>query len=370
MNKLLLVALSSLVVGCASVASSRYKEGTESGLLYFLPKQYMVLTLTNSDEKRTLSLAESPVLPDVDRGFVAKFVRNHVGKNELSVGTTEGGLLSGTAKASTVSQVSEILKAAARSLAYREVAFRSGQNADRCVDGTYKWYVDPALEASVSAIREADTERGGEKVGESEDRMPPASVNELSRSVVAIEDPNRSLASVSMKECGIQLEVKRLFTEMVPTQNKHVGTQEHSHSGFFYRRPVPYSVSAQIGASGGRVDTIVLLPTSDSPVLLLPVERSLFSVNNAEFAFSNGMPSSYKQDLDSELLGLVKLPADVLQAYFGALTSAFTERKAALTNEGAYLDQSRALYIQETKAKNCMDAVATGDNAAITAACG
>src|SRR5439155_15354195 len=103
-----------------------------------------------------------------------------------------------------------------------------------------------------------------------------------------------------------------------------------SKAGVFYRQEEAFKVTAE--GAGLKVTTIVLSP-SLAPTRFLPIFGSLFASAEADFGFVDGMPTKYDQNADGESIALLKLPADVIAAYFGAVGKMFDNFKARDTKE-------------------------------------
>ena len=112
----------------------------------------------------------------------------------------------------------------------------------------------------------------------------------------------------------------------------------------------------------------VMLP-NHSPVQFLPVEKSLFANNSSDVTFSYGVLKKYGQTVDGEVLALVKLPADILKAYFAAIGAMFTSRKSAATEEAAYLEALLQLTKKQASTEKCLAAYQSGDESEIQKDC-
>jgi hypothetical protein len=146
-----------------------------------------------------------------------------------------------------------------------------------------------------------------------------------------------------------------------------------ANPGVFYRQALPYRVTVsdpKASESGPSTQFLVFSP-SEAPVLFLPAKKSLFAADNKiDLQFTDGVLTSYSQDIDGELLALVKLPADILSAYFEAIGSIFPKKTAVLKTEKDYLDAMNALALAKLQEQKCKDAVDGGDKDKIKTECG
>jgi hypothetical protein len=105
--------LSVSLVGCASVHSQRIN-GKGEGLVYFLPKQDFVLTVTMKQKVvETATLSETPAYPDLTQQFVAAAAYPLLTKNLVQIEVDKNGLLHNATKSGITSQVDSVLNAAA-----------------------------------------------------------------------------------------------------------------------------------------------------------------------------------------------------------------------------------------------------------------
>ena len=125
-------------------------------------------------------------------------------------------------------------------------------------------------------------------------------------------------------------------------------------AGIYYRQNEPYLVTVK--GSNLSASTIVFSP-SQSSTYFLPVSKTFFANNEAEFELEFGVPTKYKQETGSELLSLLKLPADVIGAYFAAVGQVFDNFKAADTSETAALTESLKLELAKRKYEACIQAI-------------
>ena len=309
---MLLIALG----GCSSIESSRAPAaGRIDGLVYYLPKKMFVVEVTVASKVVTdVVLSSSPSFADLGYKYTLNFGTNWVGKNSLDVQVGENALLT-TAKASVESGVSDALK---------------------------------ALAADLAAAQMAD-------VNEKKPVPGPA----------CAEDGKHTFAFAEVGVhfvCGTDLRIE--IRKLTPaTQNDAVppgqGREGYSdkEAGIFYRSNEPYLMTATGKLSRA---TIVFSP-SHSETHFLPMSRALFAKSNAEFGLVDGVATSYKQDTEGEVVALLKLPADVLGAYFAAVGSLFDAFKGAKTSEASAMSEELKLKLEKAKVDACTDAIKKND---------
>jgi hypothetical protein len=83
------------------------------------------------------------------------------------------------------------------------------------------------------------------------------------------------------------------------------------------------------------------------------------------------MPTKYAPTTESEALAALKLPADVIGAYFGAVGNVFTAFSAVDKARTTAEADDAAVAFQQWKTEQCLAAIrASTDPAVIRAACG
>ena len=320
--------LAAAFTGCASVQSTSLTANQASpGLVYRLPKKLISVSYVVPDDGKagTTSIAASAAVPDMETRYIANFSRNLLGKNALEIGIGPNGLLT-SSKVTTTSQLEQVLTNIAgaagtvTALGAMEAVNKTPLVPLCTAKGTY---------ATSYPLAEL-TQTGGQKFC----------------------DMVISATPLAGTPKGIKVALE--------------GSQQ---SGYFYRTMVPVVVSVEYSRlARSKESVVVLLPDTDS-IEFLPVERTLFANNSAEFAFADGVPTLYKQDSDGELFALSKLPAAVLSAYFTAIGSAFTVRGTNTTNEALLLAKLDALALQRQRSIACEKAIIAGDAAAMLAQC-
>lgn len=316
--KIATLALVFTTLGLASCSSIKTVESPShkdtDGLAYFMPKKDFIVTVTIKDKKaEKVVLGTTASYPDLSKQYLLRHGGNAFGKNTLDVGISESGLLAST-KSTTQSNVTD--------------AFKN-------------------LSTSLGQIRTF----GFEKV--------------LDRGEACTTSGDHTFVfqtSGSYKVCDITIAIaKQVDDSDIEEHSKHGGTE---HSGIFYRQNIPYLVAASGG--GLNVAAVVFSP-SESKTHFLPVARTLFSNNEAEFGFADGVPTKYKQETEGEAVALLKLPADILGAYFGAIGSVFDSFKSNDTKEAAALGESLKLELAKKKYDACIAAIKADDDQKIKA---
>ncbi|MDG0857322.1 hypothetical protein EXH46_26480 [Pelomonas puraquae] len=309
------------MTGCASISSEPAAKASE-GLVYYLPKKDVLVTVVKETKGKavttSVTIASTAALPDTQQAYAINFNRNWVGKNAMNIGISPTGLLS-TAKSTSTSGVADALKNLAESagmLAGPGLA-AAPLPPPPCADGTHTFLytVEPGAKANACDLK--------------------VTIERIAAAVPA-GTPTGAASSPSLTG----------------------GSRE----GIYYRQEEAFKVTAD--GPGVKVTAIVLSP-SLSPTRFLPMAKSFFGSATADFGFSDGMPTKFDQDADGELIALLKLPADVIGAYFGAVGKLFDSFKTRDTKEAEVLAASTKAELARKKYEACIEAIKSKDDTLI-----
>ncbi|MBL0141684.1 MAG: hypothetical protein IPP91_06350 [Betaproteobacteria bacterium] len=308
------VALSMVLAGCSSVESiSEPAAGVHDGLVYYMPRTDFLVTIVKAKEGITsVSLGTTAAYPDVSKSYVIRHSANLFGKNTLLVGVDVNGLLK-SSKSTTTSGVTDAFSNLGSTLGTFQ-GLRSAQAAPKAVDtcaiGTHTFIFASPEEAKAP------------------------------------------------RPCGLAITITKLKDTSSTPPPRPVG---EPLSGIFYRQAEPYLVQA-----AGPINTsAIVFSPNNSPTYFLPVSRTFFSNNEADFGFTDGMPTKYNQDTEGELIALLKLPATVLTAYFAAMGATFDSFKTRDAKEADALAASIKLEMAKKKYEACLAAILAKDDTAI-----
>lgn len=304
------ILLSIILAGCSSVSSIREPAADNDGLVYYMPKKDFLVTVTKANDQTTVvSLTTTGAYADISKPFVLKHSGNLLGKNALKVGIEISGLLK-TSKSTTTSGVSEALKNLGETFGTLH-GFRAGA---------------------------ADLER--------------ASCGNGIHTFIFHASINNARA------CEFNITIIKLVPTKLQSSAKLAG---ETYSGIFYKQAEPYLITAT-----GPINTsAIVLSPNEAPLAFLPISRTFFSNNEADFGFTDGMPTKYDQDTDGELIALFKLPATVIAAYFTAIGTIFDSFKGRDTKEAETLAASVKLEIAKKKYDACLAAIIAKDDTTI-----
>lgn len=340
------VGASLFLAGCAPVQSVKLAtaagpaitdasgRGHATGLVYHLPLMDFVLSVTVLDGGKTPTpkVTLSDPYPDLSSAYVLLPGRSQGTNANLDLGVDTNGLLTSTS-VTTTSAVDDILKNLAATVA-----------------------VHNALPLALN-------------LGKSEAPPPkpatPAQPCMTAGTYVSIVSL-RDLRARAEDFCGVTFRLDptlKWATVMAPAD------QDKVKARVYYRQLRPVRVIATLDENPQEhVVSLLLIPDPDQ-VSALAVPRTLFADNTTTMTFKNGMPTEYKPQANSEVLGALKLPADVIGAYFAAFGQVFNAFGDAKGKEAAATKASIGLQTQQYKDELCLQALAAKDDHVISATC-
>jgi hypothetical protein len=338
----LFAALSALVAGllsgCASVTTARGVKEVGEGLVYFMPKRDIVVTLTNTGGKLA-SITAAPSLPYADRSlaYLLNYHRHLLAKNTLEIEISEAGLLT-SSKANLTGDAVAALGGLGSVAGYVRGLNISTQS-------------DSVEGARTIAIT------GGCGLDGTHTFIVPA----MAKSTRICDNK----IQIDVQPLGIP--EKKPGTPELPVDIKSNYSDQTSYSGVFYRMNRPYKVVMRSDAYSFNAETLVHSP-SESEEFFLPVARTTFSTNDAQITLNNGagVPSKYTQNTDGELAALLKLPAAIITPYFAAIGSVFSSFSTNSTSQATLLNNQTALELAKLKHQSCIKAIEAQDTALIT----
>lgn len=334
-----------LTAGCAPIQSKPLDGKTNvEGLVYYLPKRDIVVTLTRpKDAPVTLSASSGTAYADLSKRYLLTTKGTPAGERTLDVGISEAGLLQ-SANAQLVSEVGAIAAAIASSAG--GLPFRSARSRQT------------------------------------------QSCTQLAAYSIAIDGSN-----AVENFCGFRIEVAAIPFSIQPTaapgggnaatdgqvaEPTPVGVSAYdvvpapSGAGYYYRQARPYRVRVCPYKSGSKncasremvLDVVLNSPTG-APIHFIPVSKALFADNDSQVTFSDGMLTQYKEVKGSELLGLTSIPADVIAAYFKAAGGLFDFLEDKNTSDVEQVNGQLALKLAKMRYDACLVAINNKDEPAI-----
>jgi len=132
-------------------------------------------------------------------------------------------------------------------------------------------------------------------------------------------------------------------------------THSRAAPGLFYKQDLPYLVTIKHDNAQSQ---FVALSPNESKILLAHITRTGFSDNVSDITMKNGVVLSLKENTDSELLALSKIPSNILGSYTNATGQIFSALGTVVTNKNADQTSELGLLKTEINIKKCQIALA------------
>lgn len=313
--------------GCAAVNSTSGIRQSSGGLIYFMPKRDVLITITTASSKiASITAAPSASYADRSKSYQLDYQPHLLAKNTMDLDVSEAGLLT----SSKANQTGDA------------VAALGGL-------GTFAGYVRGS-----GLVIQSDAPGATLKSAEGECLQDGTYTYLIPVDAMA----PRLLCSgitVSVERYGWTADEKAL--DRGPASNL---TDGNAYAGVFYRTNLPYKVT--IASPGLKSETIVHSP-SESATHFLPLARTAFANNDSKLTLSNGagVPSKVVQDTDGEVAAMLKLPSAIVTPYFAAIGQVFTAFSSRRTAQTADMNSSLALDLAKLKFEACLKAIETRD---------
>jgi hypothetical protein len=332
-----------LVSACATVTSTQeavdadtHVVSASEGLPYYLPKRPILITVVvdkgDKPAPPSLTVAQGVMEPDMAHRFTLKYGQNAVGTNAIVVGINSKGLLQSANNTITSStgQIATNLGAVLGAVSGMAVPAAPAP-AQPCVAGqtyNYVYHTDGALGA-----------------------QPPIA-------------------------CGITLTITRdIPTAKIPSavNASLLPGAGKSKAGFFFRQEIAYKIEAT-DTAGALLGQWIAYSPDASDTFFYPISATLFANSHTNFTFTDGIPSNVDQTTDSEINGVLQIPANIISGYTTALGQVFSAFNTDRTDKvSAAVSKSKLEYCKATIAANSLAGKSPADQATaeanIKAAC-
>lgn len=182
---------------------------------------------------------------------------------------------------------------------------------------------------------------------------------------------NNSYPTVSTF-CGVEISIEAIGATNKVQKNVMPTTQK---PGIYYRVQMPYLIRAiqkhdKLGVTEKLVAEEMFFSPIGSPTFFAPAHKSLFSsASHTNAVLDEGILLSFDAKWDSEVLGFLKFPADVIEGYIETLTASFKDDKGLMEAERANIESQKELEIARALMEKCKAAVKGGEQKEIEKAC-
>jgi hypothetical protein len=346
---ILVLLCSVILTGCTAIHSQVVGSGKPlpDGIPYFLPRRPFIITVTTpyAGGPPSITVTSGNAEPELSKEFMLSSGINLLAQNEFNITVANNGLLrsSNSTATSEVATVVQNAAATAGMLAAPGPGTVVGPSPLKMVQD-YEFKLRNKADFATppkTGIKPAptDTGIGCPLSGTSAQYMlyPELTYNPVTDLTFDCKDSETTYTIAWVKP------YERLPVFQRPTDNSTLRYRTKV-SGIFFRQELPYLVVVT-GKKAGLPDTqshFVVSSPDESDTYFFHVTRNFFANNTANIAITDGAITGVDQTTQSEVAGLVGLPATFLGSYMTAVGQLFSGLTSISSGQQKYLQQLQA----------------------------
>ncbi len=312
------------------------------GISYHLPKGYFSLALTEQEGTVRAVIGGSLMVPDPDRRYITKIPKALIANNKVKITVNNKNLIA-TAKSESDGQLNDILTNAATSF----FGLQSGDldaGGEDIFNKKYAWENFKAAEAEANQF----------VVRRFSAKCSPT-FNNKDASEQFKKDCKKLGILAGMAKAGnlIRIEVNAIKGSV---SQRHLTTitgsstiGECPKNALCYHPLSPVKLTLKV--AGLVVDSDIFLIPDKSVIASIPIHSGVFAKQKYDLAFTDGVLTSYGYDSETEIVGAVSLPINILKAVISAPVAALAERQKVDTAEKAAIDATLSNLEAQKKAR-------------------
>lgn len=382
-----LYGLVAMLSGCASISSemvcgnnvdTNCSKDVDDGITYYMPKRSIRLTITVSTEtgnnKKVVVNVDNnyttETTPDLSRVFLLRYNKNLIGQNNMYIGVNSYGLLSVT-HSDTISKINQIASNIAMDVAVSSIGVGLPPT--------------PGATPDTNSALTTPFEKLPGSLGEpAQPSSHSVTINNVTTSCgdgsysLLIDPKNPSELQDRSTTCGVDIKItsgfktsdleshkdsKRItsgdrWNTFSNTLDFHSHNKGHSLPGLFYKQDLPYIVTVKHGEAKSQ---FIALSPNESKIYFAPIVKTLFTDNTSDISLVNGVVTTLRENTDSEILALTKIPADALGAYTDSIGKVFSGIGTSLKAQKESVSSEISLLNNMAKIRQCQVAIATNN---------
>ncbi len=362
-----IVLLALALGGCATVSSGNFRDGNIQGIPYSLARGQLQISIVDDGGALSVSLAGPVVSADVDGQMIAKINRSALADNNVTITVDPKTNLLTKVDATSTGRLGDIAKQVARSYAFQGAGDLAGTPV---FNRLFNPLVDPiedinlaanaALQAyfdrrCVTGLNLATYSAGSAlaNAGYTESDSNTAMLQRLLRCRALQEAGVKATSQGAINLIRLGVGGQSSGTISLSSDNA-TASRAQCARGICFRPFRPVDVSLGLGEYYSQND-VFLLP-DPTKLAYINLASGVFAEQKYVVDFTDGMMTSFEQDSQSELLGLVKVPADVAAELIRAPTEALGLKKTELEAENQYLQTVRTNADEQNKTEEACNA--------------
>jgi hypothetical protein len=345
------------LTGCTTV-DSRHAGASPvgEGISYNLPRAHFVLSVVEAGGSVSVSLSGPRMVPD-ERGLMhARLPRNGLSDDNVTISVDSHTNLLAKVEVTSVGRLTDIATNLARSFAFLQGAeTRSGtvifqgefdpadyvatvQQANEALRGYYVRLCTSGLRLESQPFQD-ELQRAGYPDDEGKKALRDRLLLCRQLSAAGVSAVRADLITLTLDDATVaSLRNEASSTAAIAGQCAR---------GVCYRPLRPVRFTLRVGDYYSLSDTF-LMPDL-SRIVFVNLGAGIFAQQKYSLTFSDGVLTSYQQDAHSELVGLARLPAEVVGAVISSTTEALGFRQGGLEAENDYLTAVRANVDQQNQ---------------------
>ena len=363
----LLSLLGGAVAGCTSVETRVASASGETGegISYNLPRGQFTLTVAETQGALTVSLGGPKMVPDQGAPMETRLPRNGSSDDNVTITVASDTNLLQKVEVTSTGRVTQIATTIARTIGM----FQGAEDIQRNQIFSTDFYLDDYRDAvaRTNAFLRAYYARNC-PTGFAASRRRFA--RELTDAGYSAADANTSvrvrlLACRQLSETGLDAGAGAEIVSLVLEDSGSSGeapaalparavrpNYANCARGVCYRPLRPVQFTLAVGPYRSATETFLLPDTSR--LMFVDLSSGLFAEQRYKLEFTDGVLTTYNQNAQSELVGFLKLPTDVLTALIAAPGEALGLRQTALQAETNYMTAvGTNIAGQRTLAETC-----------------
>lgn len=360
--------------GCATVQSSSLEPTTSTGIPYSLPEGRLQLTIVEDKGKLSVQLGGPVVIPDQNHRMVAHLPHGGTSDNNVTITVDAATNLLEKVDATSTGKLSAIISSAVGSLAYQssqstsgvvlfDMLFEANETAvndvmtrvNDALKGYYEARCVTGLALLQNQHKKALKEAGYDPKPALKERL--VACRSLTEAGLGKEEPlisltvgsNTYLAKSPPTDPAKEIETVTIKSGPAETY----GLRQDCGLGVCFRAFKPVEVGLQMG-DYLKKSGVFLIPDKES-LVLINLRSGVFAEQKYVLTFTDGMLTSYTQNSQNELQGLVGLPGAIVADTIKKQTEALGLRKSELEAETALLNAAQANIEAQLKTRQTCD---------------
>lgn len=350
--------------GCAAVRTQHVATApaVAQGIAYYLPSGLLRLSIVESGGAISVTLDGPHIVQDNDALLVSHLPRSGTADNNVTVTVDPNTHFLSKVEATSTGRLADITANAVRSFSFLQSAQeRSGETI---FERDFMWdeagVVTRAANRALAAYFHQNCGRGFAPENEPFSRELGQLGKESEAEAAARRQ--RVLLCQRLAMAGLTSRPEQTLIELSvdnlrsPSLRADAAALDYGvcGRGICYRPFMPLRMTLRVGEYFSQTKSF-LIP-DENRLMFVNLASGVFAEQKYTLTFHQGRLTSYQQDADSELVGLARLPGNIVGGLISGPAEALGLRQQSLTAETSYLNAVRSnIEAQQQTADQCRD---------------